>query len=108
MQTLSVLNASIVMPCHTFFVVHVVKSAIVAICMQTGSSQYVILRVDYFGFHTRSVKNANYDCSGMKTTVVFIKFRHPVGVAKCMLGDVILLANIRRRLTRYAYSYPFL
>ena len=38
MVTLSVLNASIVMLCHTFFVVHVVKSAVVATCMQTGSS----------------------------------------------------------------------
>ena len=54
--TMSVLNASIVMLCHTFFVVLAVKSAIVATCMQTGSSQYVILRCDHFGFHTRSVK----------------------------------------------------
>ena len=56
MLTLSVLNASIVMLSHTFFVVHVVKSAIVATCIQTGSSQYIILTFNYFGFHTRSVK----------------------------------------------------
>ena len=48
------LNANIVMLCHTFFVVNVVKSAIVATCMQTGSSQHAILRFDNFGFHTRS------------------------------------------------------
>ena len=58
MLTLSVLSASIVMLCHAFFVVHVVKSALVATCMQTVSSQYVISRSDHFqiGFHTRSVK----------------------------------------------------
>ena len=56
MLTLSVLNASIVVLCHTFFVVHVVKSAIVETCMQTGSTQYVILLFDHFGFNTRSVK----------------------------------------------------
>ena len=56
MLTLSVLNASSVMLCHTFFVVHVVKSAIVATCMQTGGSQSVISRFEHFGFHTRSVK----------------------------------------------------
>ena len=56
MLTLSVLNANIVILCHTFFVVHEVQSAIVATCMLNGSSQYVILRFDHFGFHTRSVK----------------------------------------------------
>ena len=54
--TLSLLNASGVMLCQTVLVMHVVKSAIVATCMQTGSSQHVILRFDNFGFHTRSVK----------------------------------------------------
>ena len=56
MLTLSVLSAIIAMLCHTFFVVHVVKSAIVATCMQTVGSQYVIIRFEHFGFHTRSVK----------------------------------------------------
>ena len=53
---MSVLNASIVMPCHTFFVVHAVKSAIVATCMQTVISQFIILRTTRLSFHTRSVK----------------------------------------------------
>ena len=38
--TLSLLNANIVMLCHTFFVVNVVKSAIVATCMPTGRTQH--------------------------------------------------------------------
>ena len=44
MLIMFVLKANIVMLCHTFFVVHAVKSAIVATCIQTVSSQYVILR----------------------------------------------------------------
>ena len=44
MLTMSVMNASIVMLCHTFFVVIAVESEIIATCMQTVSSQYVILR----------------------------------------------------------------
>ena len=42
----------------------------------------------------------------MKAAAVLITFRHPVGVAKCILGDVILLANLRLGLTRCAYSNP--
>ena len=39
--TISVLSVSIVRLCQTFFVVRALKSAVVATCMQTGSSQYV-------------------------------------------------------------------
>ena len=56
MLTLFVLNASIVLLFHTFFVVRVVKSAIFGTCKQTGNSQYVILRFVHFDFHTRSFK----------------------------------------------------
>ena len=46
MLTMSVVNASIFMLCHTLFVVHVVKSAISATNMQTVSSQYVFFKDD--------------------------------------------------------------
>ena len=85
MLTMFGLSACIFILLHTLFFVGVAKSAISATYMQTVRSRHVIFTEKWFGPLWFSYPfRQNCDCSGMKTTEIFITFSHPVSNVKSM------------------------